>query len=194
MITVLKLLFVPMQTWQRISLARRGVLWILILQVLPLLLVGLAVESYSLIHLGEYRSGLATLIKVRPEDAVRYSAVYLSLLLASVLVTSQVLAWITRSFHVKTTYTQCFTLMAYGYCPVILGRFLDAIPKLNSWVCLALGALGAFVVLYHGVALSLKPDQTKGFGLYLVSILLVLFPSAVANLLAQFVLHGKLLS
>ena len=46
MITVFKLLFVPMQTWQRISLARPGVFRILLTQVLPLLLVGLAVESY----------------------------------------------------------------------------------------------------------------------------------------------------
>ena len=143
---------------------------------------------------GEYRSGLAALIKVSPEDAFRYSAVYLSLLLVSILVTSQVLVWITRSFHVNTTYTQCFTLMAYGYCPVILGRFLDAIPKMNTWVCVALGAMGSFVVLYHGVALALKPDQTKGFGLYLVSILLVLFPGSFSHLLAQFALHGKLLS
>ena len=176
MITVFKLLFVPMQTWQRISLARPGVFRILLTQVLPLLLLGLAVESYSLMNWGEYRSGLAALIKVSPEYAFRYSAVYLSLLLVSILVTSHVLVWITRSFHVNTTYTQCFTLMAYGYCPVILGRFLDAIPKMNTWVCVALGAMGSLVVLYHGVALALKPDQTKGFGLYLVSILLVLFP------------------
>ena len=194
MITVFKLLFVPMQTWQRISLARPGVFRILLTQVLPRLLVGLAVESYSLMNWGEYRSGLAALIKVSPEDAFRYSAVYLSLLLVSILVTSQVLVWITRSFHVNTTYTQCFTLMAYGYCPVILGRFLDAIPKMNTWVCVALGAMGSFVVLYHGVALALKPDQTKGFGLYLVSILLVLFPGSFFHLLAQFALHGKLLS
>ena len=67
MITVFKLLFVPMQTWQRISLARPGVFRILLTQVLPLLLVGLAVESYSLMNWGEYRSGLAALIKVSPD-------------------------------------------------------------------------------------------------------------------------------
>ena len=43
------------------------------------------------------------------------------------------------------------------------------------------------------VALTLKPDQTKGFGLYLVSAMIVLLSTGVAHMIAIAVLHEKIL-
>ena len=99
--------------------------------------------------------------------------------------------WVAHSSQVQAGFTQCFTLMAYSFNPFLLVRFFDAIPGFNTWACWGLGALGALAVLYHGVGLALKPDQTKGFGLYLVSIIVVLFSGFFSHFMAQFILRGK---
>ena len=59
------------------------------------------------------------------------------------------------------------------FSPILLARFLDAVPALNTWL-LGLGALLSISVLYHGIRLVLRPDQTKGFGIYLVSAIIVI--------------------
>jgi hypothetical protein len=55
-----------------------------------------------------------------------------------------------------------------------------------------MGALLAASILYHGVGLVLKPEQTKGFGLYLVSAMIVVFSSGVIHAIAGAVLRGKI--
>ena len=46
--------------------------------------------------------------------------------------------------------------------------------------------------LYHGVAVLLKPEQTKGFGLFLFAFVLITFLSALGHLMGQLVLQGRL--
>jgi len=193
MITALKLVFSPFPTWQKIAAARRSVGAIILSFLLPLFLVGLLTETFSLTHWGERREDLVSRVNVSQETAVRYAGTQLGLLLASIFVTAQVLMWIAHSSQVQSGFTQCFALMAYGFSPIVLARLLDAIPGFNTWLCWGLGALASLSVLYHGVGLALKPDQTKGFGLYLISILLVLFSSFLSHLMAVFVLRGKLI-
>ena len=85
------------------------------------------------------------------------------------------------------------TVMAYGFGPIILARILDGFPQLNTWVCWAIGAVGSVSVLYHGIGMILRPDQTKGFGLYLMAIIIVVLMSGLAHFAAVSVLHGKIL-
>lgn len=140
---------------------------------------------------GDPRAGLVSRIRIPQEAAIRYAGAQVALLMASILIGAQVLQWVARSSQVQSVFTQCFTLMAYSFSPFLLVRLIDAIPGFNTWACWGIGALGALSVLYHGVALALKPDQTKGFGLYLISIIFVLFSSFFSHFVAQFVLRGK---
>ena len=191
MFIALKLVFFPFQTWQEIVARRRSVLFIILAHLLPLFFVALAAENLSLTQWGEPRAGLASWIKYSQEAIMRYSGAQAALFMASILFGALIMQWVAHGSQVQTGYTQCFTLMAYSFCPFLLVRFFDAIPGLNSWVCWGLGALGALAVLYHGVGLALKPDQTKGFGLYLVSIIIVLFSGFFSHFMAQFILRGK---
>jgi hypothetical protein len=192
MITALQLIFSPFETWEKISTAQRGFFWTLCVYLLPLLLIGVGVEALLLARFGEKR-GEFGLIKVSIDLAIRYAAVYFVILLAAVFVTAKFLALASESFNLRTTYLQSFTVMAYGFGPIILARILDGLPQLNTWVCWAMGAAGAVSVLYHGVGTVLRPDQTKGFGLYLMSIIIVVVVSGLAHFAALSVLHGKIL-
>ena len=191
MITALQLIFSPFETWEKITTAQRGFFWVLCFYLLPLLLLALGVEGFLLNRWGEKEGELGYVIKVPVELAMRYGVAYLVLLLAGILISAKFMALASQSFNVRTTYAQSFTLMAYGFGPTILARVLDGIPQLNTWVCWVIGAAATVAVLYHGIGMVLRPDQTKGFGLYLMSIFIVILVSGVAHFAALSVLHGK---
>jgi hypothetical protein len=193
MITALQLIFSPFETWGKISTAQRGFLWILGIYLIPLLVVACGLEGYLLTQWGEKRGEFGFVIKVPMDLAIRYAVAYCGLLFAAVFVSAKFLALASESFNVRTTYLQAFTVMAYGFGPIILVRILDGVPQVNSWLCWMIGTAAAVSVLYHGVGMVLKPDQTKGFGLYLISIIIVVLVSGLAHFAALAVLHGKIL-
>lgn len=182
----------PFKAWGRVTTARPGYVQILALYLIPLTLLGVAVEGYSLSKWGEKRGEFEYALKVPAQSAFRYSIAQFILLLASVSIGAKCLQWVTLSFQVQTNYLSCFTLMAYGFGPILLSRFVDALPALPSWICWGLGGVMSISVLYHGVGLALRPEQTKGFGLYVVSVIIVILFSLLSHLVAMSVLRGKL--
>ncbi|MBM3838810.1 MAG: YIP1 family protein [Verrucomicrobia bacterium] len=191
MLTALRLIFSPFRAWEKISLARKRAVWILGVYLLPTLAVSVAAEGYSLARWGENRSGLDFMVKVSGSTATRYALAQFLLLFGSIVIGAKCLQWVAHSFQVSSDFSQCFSLMAYGFSPILLARFLDAAPGMNTWACWALGALLASSVLYHGVALVLRPEQTKGFGIYMVSVIIVVLSSLFSHFMALTVLHGK---
>jgi hypothetical protein len=193
MITAFQLILTPFKAWGKINAAQRGVFRVFLLFLVPLLVLTVGVEGLALWQWGEPRGELGFFVKVSREQAIRYSAAQLALLMTSIFLGAKFLQWNTHSLQVFTSYRQCFTLMAYGFSPIILLRLLDAIPKVNTWVCWGLGALLSIAVLYQGVGLILRPEQTKGFGLYLVSVIIVGLSGGLSHFVAVAILHGKIL-
>ena len=193
MITVFQLIFSPFRAWEKINLAQRRVFWIFLFFLIPLLLISVGVEGLSLWSWGERRSEFDYFVKVTQDLAIRYGATQAVMLIISIFAWAKFLQWITHSFQVEGSYKQCFTLMVYGFSPVILLRLLDAVPRINTWACWAIGALLSASVLYQGVGIILRPDQTKGFGLYMVSVIIVVLSSGLSHFVALSILHGKLL-
>ena len=193
MITAFQLIFSPFETWEKISTAQRGFIWVMGVYLLPLLVIACGVEGYLLSRWGEKRGEFGFIVKVPVDLAVRYTAAYFVILLASIIVSAKFLALASDSFNVRTSYLQSFTVMAYGFGPLILVRILDGFPQVPSWLCWILGAVASISVLYHGIGMVLKPDQTKGFGLYLMSIIILVLVSGLGHFAALAVLHGKIL-
>ena len=191
MFTAIKLILFPFRTWEKISLARRGAASILCLFLLPWTVVAVSVEAYSLVHWGERHSGVEFMIKVGADTAIRYALSQAILLIGCVVVGAKAVQAVAHSFQVPSDYSQCLNLMGYGSSPILLARLLDAVPVVNTWACWVLGALISSSVLYQGVALVLRPEQTKGFGIYMVSVLLLVLSSLLSHFIAMTVLHGK---
>jgi hypothetical protein len=190
MITALRLIFSPFEAWEKITTAQRGFIWILFVYLVPFLVIALGVEGFLLSWWGQ--SGEFGFFKrLPPEQAARYCAAYFVFLLVGVNLSAKFLSLASESFNVHTSYLQCLTVMAYSFGPIILARILDGVPQINTWLCWAIGAAGSVSVLYHGIGMVLRPDQTKGFGLYLIAIIIMVMVSAVAHFAALSVLNGK---
>jgi hypothetical protein len=191
MIKALLLIFEPIATWEGILRARRSLGFILALYLLPLLLVTSAAEGYGLVHWGKWQGDVSRLKTFSPGEAVLVEAGQILLSLVVVFFGANLLKSIGETFHGRHTFSQAFTAIAYSLGPLFLLRLLDAFSGVSPWVSWAIGICLAIAVLYHGVPRIMEPDPAHGFGLYLISALLLVLVSGLARFATAAYLGGK---
>ena len=195
MFKALLLIFDPTATWEKIFLARRGMVFILALYLVPLLLITSAGEAYGLIHWGKQRGEVPELAHVKPfprgETVIFESAQFL-LSLVVVLAGAKMLKSIGETFHGRHTYGQAFTAIAYGLSPLFLLRLLDAFKEVSPWVTWSIGILLSIAVLYHGVPRMMEPDPSHAFGLFFMSSLLLVLITGMVRFVTHWYLAGRL--
>lgn len=191
MIRVFQMIFAPEGAWHKIAEENRNFLFVLLVSTLPLLAIALGLEGYGLLRLGERFAEFGK-IQVPQDRIIRYVAAHALLALTFLLVGAWMLRGLAESFHTNATFSNAFNTLAYGASPIFLMRAFDGIPAINTWVCLAIGIALSIRAFYHGVAIHMKPEQTKGFGLYIVTVMLVTFLATLTHFVAWAVLQGKI--
>ena len=184
-------MFFPLSAWQKVVEKERGVAGIFFLYWLPFMALVTAAEGLALVYWGDARGHFSRIMLVSQDVAMRYEARQWMAGLGILFGGSAVLQWLAAGFHFQTTYTRCFTVVAYGLAPTMLARLLDCVPTLNTWLCWGLGALCSVHVLYQGVGAVLQPNISGGFGLYLLSAFVLVFLTGMGHLFAVALLHGN---
>jgi hypothetical protein len=192
MIKALLLIFWGGPAWDRVAQARRGLIFIFTVYLLPMLLIVGAVEGYGLKHWGKWQSRFEQLKYFTAREVAVYEAIQFLVALAVILVCAQLVKIIAETFHGRHTYRQAFTAVAYGLSPLFLFRLLDAHPLMNPWITWALGIVLSVWVLYQGLPRILEPDPTHAFGLYLVSSFILILATFLARLFTAFYLSGAI--
>jgi hypothetical protein len=192
MLRALNLLISPEAAWQKAALKPPHVAVVLLLSMLPLMIATLAVEGYSLMKYGEMFGDLGRRA-VSQDRVIKYAVFYGIASLVVILIGAGLLTNVGESFNLRASYGACFVLMAFAYTPIFVARLLDAVPAMNSWICWAVGLALAMRILYHGVAWWLKPEQTKGFGLFILSFIYIVVLSGLVHFASAQVLQGKFL-
>jgi hypothetical protein len=195
MLRALLLILEPAATWEKIFRARRGVVFILALYLLPLLLITSAIEGYGLVHWGKQRGQVEEVahLKAFPRgEAVIFEAAQLVLSLLMVFTGAKMVKSIGETFHGRHNYPQAFATIAYGLSPLFLLRLLDALPAVPAWVTWGIGIILCIQVLYHGVPRMMEPDPTHAFGLFLMSALLLVVITGMVRFITWWYLIGKL--
>jgi hypothetical protein len=192
MLTVLQLIFSPAKTWTAVAQRQRGVIWIFLFSLLPLLVVSGAIEVLALIKLGVRKGLLDHPSLVTQDAAVQFGLIQLGLSLVLLFGGAKFVQWIAEGFHFFPPYRQVFTTFGFGLGPIFLLRALNCVPVANSWVWWLLGVFIMMFILYQGVGLVMEPEQTKGFGFYLLGTLAMVIMSGIAQAVAVTALHGKL--
>lgn len=190
MIKALLLILEPAATWDRIAQARRSLVFILVVYLVPLLVLTSAAEAYGLIHWGRQRAVGPRHYFPVTEVAV-FEAAQFVLSLAVVFLGARLVKSLGETFHGRHTYEQAFRTVAYGLGPFFLLRLLDAAKDVSPWVSWAIGILLSIAVLYHGVPRIMEPDPPQAFGLYLMSSLLLFLITGLARFVTAWYLQGK---
>jgi hypothetical protein len=192
MFRALNLLFNPEPTWLAVSQSKRGIWFMLLTGLLPLLLLSSVAEGYSLIRWGSEAALEKYHITVSSGLAWRFEAVQVIVDILMVFSAAQLTRAMCTSFGMYPTYSMCLTLAVYGLSPVFLARFVHCLPMVNIWVAWALGAFGTIYALYQGTGIVLQPEPTKGMGLYIILAVLYGLLTGMAHLLSLLVLQGKI--
>lgn len=192
MIKTFLLIFNPADAWDHIVQARRSLLFVLGLYLLPLLILTSLGEAYGLIHWGKMQGAASLPRTFSVNEVVQFEGVYIGLALVIVFVGAQVVKSMGDTFHSRNTYVQTFTLIAYGLGPVFLLRFFDAFTPVSPWATWGVGMLLTWAILYHGVPKVMEPDPPHAFGLYLVTSFVLLLATGLARLVTAMYLQGRL--
>ena len=190
---LIRLIFSAGKEWERITTTGNySFFFVLCVSLLPLLALACFGEGWGLMRFGEASSELGRIV-VPPERIIRYELFYAGSTLSAIIVGALLLQAVGTSFNVNVPFSAYFALLAYGFLPIIFMHLLDGLPFIHTWICWAIGVGLAVRILYHGVAFALKPEQTKGFGLMIMSVIYVVTLSGLVHFAAVQVLHGRLL-
>jgi hypothetical protein len=190
MIKVFLMIFDPAATWEKIARARKGLGTVLLLHLLPIVTISVAGELLGRIYLAKPHSGGSA--RAPQNLMVQYGVAQFLFSLLVVFIGAKLVKAVAETFHARHSFTQCFTVVAYGLSPLFLARLLDMIPGMNPWVSFAIGIVFSISTLYQGIPCVLQPDPPNAFGLFLVSGLLLAMVSGLAQLITLLVLQGRI--
>lgn len=191
MIKAVLLIFEPIPTWERIVAVQRRWVWILLGHLLPLLLVTCAVEGWGLVHWGKPRGRVPHVQVLSIPEAAIFEAAQFLLSLGVVFLGAKLIKSLGETFHGRHTFTQSFTVAAYGLAPLFLLRMLDALPGLSPWVPWGVGIALSMATLYHGLPRVMQPDPPHAFGLYIMSVVILVIITGLVCFLTTWYLQGR---
>lgn len=186
------LILFPARAWEGLALQRRGILYVLAFQLLPLLLLSAVVDGYGLVHWGKWQNAVATRLKVFPMgEALVFEAALVLLSLALVFIASGFVRSFGSTFHGRHTYREAFATVVYGLSPLFLCRMFEIFRGVTPWVSWGLGILLTLGAIYHGVPRMMNPDPAHAFGLYVATSVLLFFMTGLIAVFAAFYLDGR---
>ena len=122
MIKVFFLIFEPGAAWEKIAQARRGIFFITVVHLLPLLLLVTAVESWGLQTHGKWQPKFQRLRDFSTTEIINYETIQFIALLAMVFICAALVFKISRTFQERQNFLPAFTAVAYGFSPMFLLR------------------------------------------------------------------------
>ena len=190
MLKVFFLIFEPGVAWERIAQTRRGFVFILSTYLLPMILLGTAVEGWGLITWGKWQPKFQKIRGFTNQEIIGFEIVQTVILILVVFICALLLLKVSQTFHERGTYLQAFTTIAYGFSPLFLMRLLDVGPMMSPWTTWGIGVVLTIWILYQGIPRVLQPDPTHAFGLYLSAMFVVVLTSGMARLITGIYLLG----
>jgi len=191
MLNALLLIFAPARTWERIVDSGRGVFYIFITYLLPIMLLTSFGEGFGLVHWGKWQGDPPHLRKLSAGESVVFEAGQSIATLLIIAINAALAKSVGSTFHGRHTFRQGFTAVSYGLTPLFLCRVLNGFSDVNPWLSWSIGILLSVALLYHGVPLVMEPDPAHAFGLYTITSLMVFMTTGMLELITAFYLHGK---
>ena len=195
MIKALLLIFQTSAAWERVVNARRNLVSLLVLYLLPMMLLVAAAEGYRLVEWGELQAGIGHRAhKFTAGQVVIYETAQSLLTLLVIVVCGVLIKILAENFHGRYTYKQSFTMVIYGLSPMFLLRLLDAVPTIIPWVAWGIGIVLSIKILHQGVWFVMQPAPPNAFALYFMSSLLLVAGTGLVRFVTAWYLAGHIQS
>jgi hypothetical protein len=193
MIKALFLIFEPSGTWERIAEARRGIVFVFGLYLLPLMVIAAAAEAFGLIHWGTLQVQTGVIKKLTVNEAVVYETAQSLLMLLIIVACGCLIKSFSETFHSRHKFQQAFTLVIYGLSPVFMLRVGDMFQTISPWLTWGIGIMLTVKLFYSGVPCMMVTDPTHALGLYFMSSLVVIALTGAERFFTAWYLTGHFL-
>jgi hypothetical protein len=189
MIKAIMLIFSPASVWDRIALDKDNFKKLLFVFLIPLILISVGVQMASLMYLDHHAMD-PTAVRFDTRMACIRGASQAGIYLALVLLCSQCVKSVAKTFHRRNTFEQGFCVAAHGLAPFFLMSMLDAIPGMSPLATFGIAISLSLGTLYYGIPRVMEPDPPSAFGIYFSSCLMMLGITGLARLLVAVVIAG----
>ena len=191
MLSALLLIFSPARTWERIVDSGRGIFYVLVTYLLPIMVLTSFAEGWGLMHWGKWQGDPAHLRRLSAGEAVIFEAGQILATLLIIIINAALARSVGSTFHGRHTFKQGFIAISYGLVPLFLCRILNAFSDVNPWLSWSIGILLSIALLYHGVPIVMEPDPAHAFGLYVITSLMLFMTTGMLELITAFYLRGN---
>jgi hypothetical protein len=192
MIKALFLIFEPAAAWQRVVEARRGLGFLLLFYLLPMILILAALEGFSLMEWGRRQWDSNQMKIFTVEGMLAYEIAQSLATLAMVFICGQTVKALGNASYPRHSYIQGFTVAVCGLSPLFLMRLLDVFPAINPWLTWGVGILLCVATLYQGVPRVMQPDPSQAFGLYLMCSVMFAMITGLERFVTVWYLAGRI--
>ncbi len=181
----------PTTTWNRVVAAQRGVIFIFMFYLLPMMLVTALIEGYGLMLFGQQQAGQGmnnrfTLPKVFVYEFGSALISFAFICLAAAFIKS-----FANACHARNSYKQCLAVMFYSVGPLFLIQCFNGFPNMYYWLTWLIGAFLTMGALYHGLPRIMQPDPPSAMGLYIGSAITVFLLLLGGRILTGYYLTGN---
>ena len=138
MIRFWKLLRHPSPNWESLFEEPPSALKVFFIFFLPILILSVVAESagwYFLQISASCTNKAPQSIAVFESQIIRWQGIQLGLTMGLLILIPQILRCISVSFGVRLLYKDAFLFSVYALVPLILVRFVDSLPWINTWIC-----------------------------------------------------------
>ena len=184
-------IFLPQRGWNTVAEDKRGIPFVLLLYLVPLLVITGVIEGLGLAKWGKEQSSFLPLKTFTVPDIKVYVLLQFLMSILVVFVGAKMVQSICEAFRGRQTYSQTFRLTGYGLGPMFLCRMFDALPALPWWLVLAVGLVLSIAALYNGVPRIMEPDPPQAFGLYVATAVVLVLVTGMGRFLTAWWLDGQ---
>lgn len=156
-----------------------------------MLLIVAVAEWYGLTHVGKWQPPIHDYKVFTPREATAFEVVQLICSLLSVLLCGRLLEIMGKTFHGRCTFTQAFTTVVFGLSPMFLLRLLDVSRSMSPYAPWVMGIGVSMWILYQGMPRIMMPDPTHAFGLYLSTVVVLIFGTGLFRVVTALYLEGR---
>jgi hypothetical protein len=173
MVRMVFFIFRPEMEWEVVLQSKRGLGYILGLQLLPAMLVAAFAEGVGMVGWRRWHAGIHGIKDFTAGEAMVWETMRLVLMLVLVALCVYLIRLMGETFNSRYPYRSLVTLVIYSLGPLFLLRPFGAIPWISLWIPYGIGIFLSLRVLYFGLPRILGPDPSHALGLYFISLLFV---------------------
>jgi len=191
MIRMFLFIFRPAAEWDAVLQAKRGLGFIVGIQLLPMMLMASFAEGAGMAGWRKWHAGIHGVKYFTVGEAVVWEMMQLILMLVVIATCAYLIRLMGETFNSHFPFRQTLIVVIYTLSPLFVLRLLDAIPGISFWIPWGIGIFLSLKILYCGLPRILQSHLSHALGLFFISALFIVVLTGAERFIFIRCLNGQ---